>query len=325
MEATLVLQDCQTACDTHFGMGTLMAHQLHGAEAHVCLAAARAELAWLEGLLSRFIPSSDVSRINCSAGRGGEPVSADTLAVLERARQAAARCGGCFDPTIGPLVDLWNIRGEDFAPPDEPAIQAALALVDYRDLRVDDQESTAALRRAGQRLDLGGIGKGCAGDALMRLFGEYGVDSALSNLGGNVIARGCKPDGSPWQVGIRHPRREGALIGALAVVDRAVVTSGDDQRYRVDSRGNRYHHLLDPRTGYPARSSLLSVTVAAASALDADVYSTALFVAGLERGLELLCGQPGMEAVFVDEDLRVFATAGLADDFQSGGSEVVIV
>jgi thiamine biosynthesis lipoprotein len=325
MEVTLVPQDCLTACGTHFGMGTLMAHQMHGVQAHACLAAARTELTRLEGQLSRFIPSSDVSRINRSVGRGGEPVSADTLAVLERARQAAARCGGCFDPTIGPLVDLWNIRGEDFAPPDEPAIQAALALVDYRDLGVNDSAGTAGLHRAGQSLDLGGIGKGCAGDALMRLFGEYGVDSALSNLGGNVIARGCKPDGSLWQVGIRHPRREGALIGALGVMDCAVVTSGDDQRYRVDSCGNRCHHILDPRTGYPARSGLLSVTVAAASALDADVYSTALFVAGLERGLELLRGQPGMEAVFVDEDLRVFATAGLAGDFQSGGNQVVIV
>lgn len=325
MKATLVLQDCLTACDTHFGMGTLMAHQLHGAQAHACLADARAELTRLEGLLSRFIPSSDVCRINCSAGRGSERVSADTLAVLERARQAAERCGGCFDPTIGPLVDLWNIRGEEFALPDEPAIQAALALVDYRDLSVNDSAGTVGLRRAGQNLDLGGIGKGYAGDALMRLFGEYGIDSALSNLGGNVIARGCKPDGSLWQVGIRHPRREGALIGALAVVDRAVVTSGDDQRYRVDSRGRRYHHLLDPHTGSPARSGLLSVTVAAESALDADVYSTALFVAGLERGLALLRGQPGVETVFVDEDLRVFVTAGLAGDFQSGGNQVVII
>ena len=325
MEETLILQDCQTACATHFGMGTLMAHQLRGASAQDCLAAARAELARLEELLSRFISSSDVSRINRSAGVGSEQVSADTLVVLQRVCQIAARCGGCFDLTIGPLVDLWNIRGEDFAAPDEMNIQAALALVDFRDLSVDAGEGTAGLRRVGQSLDLGGIGKGYAGDVLMALYGEYGVDSALSNLGGNVIAWGSKPDGSPWQVGIRHPRRDGALVGALAVMDRAVVTSGDDQRYRVDSRGNRYHHILDPRTGWPARSGLLSVTVAAESALDADAYATALFVAGLERGLELLHGQPGIEAVFVDEDLRVFVTAGLEGDFQRGGNEVVII
>ena len=325
MEETLILQDCQTACATHFGMGTLMAHQLHGASAQDCLAAARAELTRLEELLSRFIPSSDVSRINRSAGVGSEQVSADTLAVLERARLAAARCGGCFDPTIGPLVDLWNIRGENFVPPAEADIRAALAMVDYRDLRLVASESTAALRRSGQSIDLVGIGKGYAGDVLMALYSASGIDSALSNLGGNVIAWGSKPDSSPWQVGIRHPRREGALIGALGVMDCAVVTSGDDQRYRVDSRGNRYHHILDPRTGCPARSGLLSVTVTAESALDADAYATALFVAGLERGLELLRGQPGIEAVFVDEDLRVFVTAGLEGDFQSGGNEVVII
>ncbi len=325
MESTLALQDCQTACDTHFGMGTVMSHQLHGAEAHACLAAACAELARLEGLLSRFISSSDVSRINRSAGMGCVQGNADTLAVLERSAEVSALCAGCFDPTIGPLVDLWNIRGKNFVPPAALAVQAALGLVDYRDLSVDSNKSTAALRRAGQSLDLGGIGKGFAGDMLMTLFREYGVDSALSNLGGNVVACGARPDGRPWQVGIQHPRREGALIGAVSVEDQAVVTSGDYQRFQTDGMGRRFHHILDPRTGSAACSGLLSVTVAAQSALDADAFSTSLFIAGLEQGLELLRGQPGIEAVFVEEDLRVFVTAGLEGRFQQAGSGEVII
>ncbi len=325
METSMILQDCLTACDTHFGMGTVMSHQIYGAQAQDCLAAVRAELARLERLLSRFIPESDVSRVNRSAGLRSERINVETLAVLERSAEVSALCTGCFDPTIGPLVDLWNIRGENFIRPDTADIRCALALVDHRDLALDARQGTAGLRRTGQSLDLGGIGKGYAGDALMRLFREYGIESALSNLGGNVVARGSKPDGCAWQVGIQHPRREGALIGALSVEDQAVVTSGDYQRFQTDGTGRRFHHILDPRTGCPAESGLFSVTVVAESALDADAFSTSLFIAGLEQGLELLRGQPGIEAVFVDEDLRVFVTAGLEGRFQQAGSGEIII
>ena len=132
-----------------------------------------------------------------------------------------------------------------------------------------------------------------------------------------MAALGTKPDGSPWHVGIRHPRRENSLIGLVSVADRAVVTSGDYQRYFLGNSGKRYHHILDPFAGYPAESGLVSVTVVAHSSMDADALSTILFIAGMEKGLELLKRFSGAEAVFVDSDLQVYVTEGLKDSFQA--------
>ena len=175
---------------------------------------------------------------------------------------------------------------------------------------------SAELGRAGQAVDLGGIGKGYAGDRAKEVLRDHGIASAYANLGGNVITVGHKPDGTPWQIGIQHPRQEGALLGVLSVTDRSVVTSGDYQRFYIDGHGKRQHHILDPTTGYPAASGLISVTVVTDRSMVADVLSTALFVAGLERGLGLLEGYARAEAIFVDANLRVYVTRGLRPYFQ---------
>ena len=131
----------------------------------------------------------------------------------------------------------------------------------------------------------------------------------------NVVTLGDKPDGSPWQIGIQHPRRESSLIGAVSVVNQTVVTSGDYQRFFVDRDGRRHHHILDPRTGYPADAGLSSVTIVAASSTVADVLSTAVFVAGLEIGRSIIGSCPGVEAIFVDTKSRVSLTPGLRGCF----------
>jgi thiamine biosynthesis lipoprotein len=169
----------------------------------------------------------------------------------------------------------------------------------------------------GQSINLGGIGKGYAGDKFLEVFKKYGISSAYTNIGGNVVALGTKPDGSPWRVGIQHPRQESSLIGLVSVADKAVVTSGDYQRYFIGNNGKRYHHILDPSTGYPAESGVISVTIVADSSTVADALSTILFVAGMEKGLELLGRFPGVEAILVDMDLQVYITAGLMEYFQA--------
>jgi thiamine biosynthesis lipoprotein len=301
----------------HFGMGTVMAHRLFGGRAEEALQAVQAEAVRLEGLLSRFIPESDVGRLNRSAGAGPERVSDETYEVLARAAAFSQHCPGLFDVTVGPLIDLWRGRGESREPPDGAAIRRALSLVDHVCLELSPRERTARLKKPGQSVDLGGIGKGFAADRFLEVFRRYGVTSAFTNLGGNVAALGAKPDGYPWRVGIRHPRKDGELIGAVSVADRSVVTSGDYQRCFIGSDGKRYHHILDPVTGYPAESGLVSVTVVAESSMDADALSTVLFVAGREKGLALLKEYPGTDAVLVDGDLRVTITAGLKDSFQA--------
>jgi thiamine biosynthesis lipoprotein len=300
----------------HMGMSTLMTHRAYGEHAEEALRAVRGEAERLESLMSRFIAESDIGRLNGSAGVRKEALSEETCAVLARAAALSGRSGGLFDVTIGPLVDLWRGGRDAGEPPSEECIRRALALVGYDGIELYPQESAAMLMRPGMSVDLGGIGKGYAADRFLGVFQEYGVESAFTNIGGNVAALGGKPGGAPWRVGIQHPRREGALIGAVSVAGRSVVTSGDYQRFFTGRDGRRYHHILDPRTGRPAESGLVSATVVAGSSMDADALSTAVFAAGRERGSGLLKGFAGAEAVLIDRDLRVYVTEGLKDSFQ---------
>ncbi len=311
---------------THLAMGTIMAHKAFGLQGEVCLAAVVAEIDRLEGLLSRFLPGSDISRINESAGMKSVKVSPETCEVLSRAAEFSRSCPGCFAVTIEPLAALWNRAREKGLEPDEGSIRAALALVNDRDLVIDPWERTAGVRHAGQAIDLGGIGKGFACDRILEIYRQYEVTSAYSNLGGNVVTVGVKPDGSPWQIGIQHPRQEGKIIGAVAVAGQSVVTSGDYQRCFTGSLGKRRHHILDPTTGYPAESGLVSVTIVADKSLEADALSTILFVAGMDMGLEILHSFPQAEAILVDSDLHSFVTRGLSTRFQpADGSTVTIL
>jgi thiamine biosynthesis lipoprotein len=296
-------------------MGTVLTHRAYGQHAEEAIRALRREAVRLEELMSRFLPGSEISAINRSAGRSGEKVSLDTFAVLARAVEFSKACHGLFDVTVGPLVDLWDAGKGAASPPEDSRIREILPLVDYTDLVLDPRRRSAGLRRAGQSLDLGGVGKGYAGDKFIEILKDHGVSSAFVNLGGNVVALGAKPDGSEWRVGIRHPRQEESLVGLVAVRDKAVVTSGDYQRYFTDRHGRRFHHLLDPSTGYPAASGLVSVTVVADRSLLADALSTMAFVAGTDGGLDLIRRFPGAEAILIDVGLSVHVTRGLEGCF----------
>jgi thiamine biosynthesis lipoprotein len=320
MENRLVAQT------THCAMGTVMTHKAFGLYAEGGLEAVCREVARIEGLLSRFLPDSEISRVNQSAGIKSEKVSLETYDVLSKAVEFSRSFPGCFDVTIQPLVTLWHVGKGSFAQPDEWSIKQVLPLVNSRDLILDPCEITAGLKNAGQSVDLGGIGKGFAGDRIREVFKRFGISSAYSNLGGNVVTLGTKPDGSPWHIGIQHPRQEKGLIGSVSVVNQTVVTSGDYQRYFTDSQGKRRHHILDPTTGYPAESGLISVSIVTEKSLAADILSTVLFVAGMEKGLEFLRSFPQAEAILVDTDLQVYVTQGLRYRFQAAkGIEVTIL
>lgn len=322
----MLLENRLVAQATHSAMGTVMTHKAFGRYAEDSLAAVCAEVERIEGLLSRFLPDSDISRINESAGIKSEKVSPETYEVLTKAVEFSRYCPGCFDVTIEPLVTLWN-RGKDSSvQPEELSIQQVLPLVNDRDLILDPWKMTAGLKFVGQSVDLGGIGKGFAGDRILEVYRQFGVSSAYSNLGGNVVTLGAKPDGSPWRIGIQHPRQENKIIGSVSVVNQTVVTSGDYQRYFTDSQGKRHHHILNPTTGYPAESGLISVSIVSEKSLAADALSTILFVAGMEKGLEYLRSFPQTEVILVDTDLQVYVTPGLRDHFQADqGMDVTVL
>jgi thiamine biosynthesis lipoprotein len=320
------MENRPVAQTTHCAMGTVMTHKAFGLHAEDGLEAVRRTVARIEGLLSRFLPDSEISRVNGSAGIKSEKVSLETYNVLSKAVELSRCFPGCFDATIGPLVTLWNMGKGSRAQPDESSIKQVLPLVNYRDLILDPRGITAGLRNVGQSVDLGGIGKGFAGDKILEVFKRFGISSAYSNLGGNVVTLGAKPDGSPWHIGIQHPRQENGLIGSVSVVNQTVVTSGDYQQCFTDSQGKRHHHILDPTTGYPSESGLISVSIVSEKSVTADTLSTILFVAGMEKGLAFLRSLPQTEAILVDTDLQVYVTQGLRYRFQADkGIEVTIL
>lgn len=309
---------------THIGMGTVMAHAAYGQNAQSALQAVAGEARRLEKLLSRFDPESEISALNRAAGESCKPVSAETFALLAEAKRLSAQSAGAFDVTVGPLVELWDFHHAT-SPPSPTRIRQVTALVNHRELTLYPDTCVASLHRHGQAIDLGGIGKGYASEAFMRLLQSMGITSAFSNLGGNVSTLGARPDGTPWRVGIRHPRSDG-LIAAIEVVGKAVVTSGDYELFFLDRFGKRYHHILDVRTGCPAASGLISATVVADNAMQADALSTALLASGIEKGFKWFnqCGTA--QAILIDERLNLYCSAGLDGCLQTiAGIKPIII
>lgn len=264
-----------------------------------------------EGLLSRTIPTSEISKINGASGRRVE-ISFDTYDVLRSALSYCSGGEGLFDVTIGPLSKLWNFRNARI--PSEEEIQEASALVDWRKLRLgrdlsEDGESAsywAGLELSGASVDVGGIAKGWIADRLCALLEEEGLTSFVVDLGGNVAVRGKRGDGGFWKVGIRNPFGEG-IVGRVELSNASAVTSGVYERcFFVD--GVRYHHIVDPKTGRPAQTDLASATVLAARSLDAEGFSTTLLALGEQRAEAFVKRTPEIQAAILvgnDGSVRV--------------------
>ena len=270
------------------------------------------KLKGIEQAFSVNLSDSAVSQINQSAGITPVIVPQEVIYVLQEALRIAERTGGAFDPTIGPLVNLWDIGGDNSQVPSQQAIDHARSLVDWRLVEIDSQRGTVYLPKQGMALDLGGIAKGYAADELVAIAQEAGIQQALFDLGGNIYAFGTKADGTPWRVGVKDPAQPGGSPAlALAVQDRSVVTSGMYERF-FEQEGIRYHHILNPATGYPVWNDIQSVTIVSKSSLLADALSTSVFVLGREKGLALLESEDA-EGVIIGEDNLVYPTSGIAD------------
>lgn len=269
-----------------------------------------AEFDRLESLLSIWRPGSDVVRLNDAAGLGPVPVSADTRAVLRAARQASEWTHGKFDITFGALADVWKFdHDQDNAIPSPDQIRARLPLVDYTVVRVDEPPGTAAIARKGSRVHLGGIGKGYAIDRGAAILRARGLRDFMIQAGGDLYVGGLK-DGRPWSLGIRDPRAD-RVFAVLDLTDGTFSTSGDYERAFLKD-GRRYHHILDPDTGEPARGCR-SVTIVARQAIWADALSTGVFVLGPAEGLALIERLPDVEGVIVTAGNAVLVSSGLRE------------
>ncbi|WP_347489895.1 FAD:protein FMN transferase [Desulfoscipio sp. XC116] len=273
-------------------------------------------IAEIEKKMTLFSEDSELAKLNAQAGLKAVKTSADTHYVLTRAITISTLTQGAYDPTIGPLVKLWNIGSGLAVIPGEADIQRAISLVDGNSLQISNNGHTAMIARPGQVVDLGGIAKGYAGDEAKRILLEHGVRQGIINLGGNVMAVGAKKDGAPWRVGIQNPlAARGTYLGIVYATDKAVVSSGGYERYFIKD-GRRYHHIMDPDTGYPADNGLISVTIVTDRGIDADALSTGAYVMGLTEGMKLIDSLDGVEAIFITNDKKVYITQGLKDSFQ---------
>ena len=315
----LILTGCAAKLSSYtadfFAMDTFMSVTAYGADEDAAREAAFAceqRVNALEPALSRTREDSDLYQLNHADGAVCT-VSEDTYAAIEAAVQYAELTGGAFDPTMAPLTDLWGIGTEQAQVPAQAEIDAALAKVGYENIVLlgDNQVQL----KNGAQIDLGGIGKGFATDAVADvLAGQDGeaATGALVQLGGNIGAFGENParEGGGWTIGVGDPDDTSDYIATVEVRDKSVVTSGDYERY-FEQDGKRYHHIFDPKTGYPADTGLRSVTVVDENSTRADALTTALFVMGLEDGMAF-CAQNDIAAIFVTSDKQVYTTDAVA-------------
>ncbi|MEG1918381.1 MAG: FAD:protein FMN transferase [Oscillospiraceae bacterium] len=310
-----------------FAMDTVMTLSATGDGAAEAIAAAQKEIGRLEELLSRTRDSSEITAVNHSDGRP-VPISGELYVLLETALEDSAKTGGAFDCTIAPVASAWGFTEAAFRVPPQAELDALLTHVGSGHVTL---QSTAdgffATLEPGTALDLGGIAKGYASDQVARIFKEHGVESGVISLGGNVYARGSKPDGSPWRVAVQDPADPTGQVGVVEVTEEFAVTSGGYQRH-FEENGKSYHHILDPKTGYPAESGLVSVTILTGNGARADAFSTALFVMGTDKAIDFWRERQGQDDAFdmilVTDDGRVLVSPGIAAQFtlEKGASYV---
>ena len=269
-----------------------------------------AEFHRIDRLMSSWRRDSVVTNINVNAGIHPVVVDGETMSVIERALSVSRRSNGAFDITVGAFRGLWKFDEDvDGSIPDGKAVAAKVDLVNYRDVLIDPVHHSVMLRRPKMRITLGGVAKGYAVDRAADILRRRGFVDFVVHAGGDIYVSG-RHGKRPWHLGIRDPRgAPGAIFAVADIKDASFSTSGDYERGFVKN-GVRYHHIIDPATGYPANRSR-SVTVSAPDAITADMWSTALFVLGPVKGLALVEELPGVDAVFVGADNRLEVSSGL--------------
>jgi len=291
-------------------MGTRVAVELWSEDAGLArraMDAVIAEMRRTDELMSTYKPESQLSAVNAHAFDGPVAVDTEIIDVVSRALEFSRLSDGAFDITYASVGYLYDYRAHQR--PSGEQVAAALPGVDYRQVQVDREHNTIRFLRKGVRIDLGGIGKGHAVDRSIDSLRKLGIEHAMVNAGGDTRLLGDRR-GKPWIVGVRDPRNEGKMVTRLPLEGEAISTSGDYERY-FEEDGVRYHHILVPGTGDVARA-VRSATIIGPDATLTDGLSTAVFVLGVERGMELVSRLPGVEAVIVDKDGRIFYSDGLA-------------
>jgi len=296
-----------------YALGTIINLKVYGSKGETAIKKAIEKLNDIDDKMSAFKEDSEISRITSKAGVMSQAVSKDTFFVIKKAVEYSEILEGTFDPTIRPLVKLWNIGTEQETIPEKVQIDETLKLVNYNDVILDESKNSIMLKQKNQALDVGGIAKGFAADEVRDILYEHNIKSALIDLGGNIFALGSKNDGTHWKIGIQNPfKPRGEYIGILSVKNKSVVTSGNYERYFMKD-GKRFHHIIDPKTGYPSQSKIISATIISDNSIDGDGLSTGVYIIGIDKAMKIIEAIDGIGAIFVTEDKKVYMTSGVKD------------
>ncbi|BAL81962.1 putative thiamine biosynthesis lipoprotein [Selenomonas ruminantium subsp. lactilytica TAM6421] len=292
-----------------------------GKDAQAAIDESMARLKNIDNMVNPNVPDSDVSKLAQNAGNGQwVALQPETYKMLAVAQDYARKTNGAFDVTTKPLVDLWGI-GTDHAKVPTPAELAEVQKkIGWQKLELDEAKQSARLMQKGMGVDLGGVAKGFAADEVRKIYARHGIKDGLINLGSSsMYALGVNQEGKAWHIGLRHPRKDSSeKMAVLPLKNEALSTSGDYERF-FEAGGMRYHHILDPRTGWPAKSGAMSVTIVAADNVEdggmlTDILSTAVFVLGPEQGARFLSSQEGIEGAITDGRYQLWTTGNMATE-----------
>ena len=299
-----------------YAMNTVIEQKWYGESADTVYTGMETKTREIESVLSLHLSQSEIAAINENAGVQPVEVSQRTFDLLQRAKELSEQSDGAFDITIAPVVKLWGITSDHPHVPTDEELAQAMALMGLEDLVLDEEACTAYLTRPGMAIDLGGIAKGWTADQLREYARELGAERGYVSLGGNLMIIGERPDGDPFKFGLRDPQGDASTyLGTVTLKDGyTMATTGGYERY-FEEDGIRYHHVLDPRTGYPADSDLLSVAVISKDGTLADYLSTTLFVQGLEAA-KAAAGSENYALVMVDQENNVWISGSLRGNFE---------
>lgn len=295
-----------------FAMDTYMTFRASGEKSKEAVEAAVSEIQRLDELLSATDPSSEVFRLN---EQGGGVVSEDISILLERGMDFYETTGGLFDLTVYPLMELWGFPSGNYHVPSETEIQNTLKQIGFEKIFFDGKQLKLS---EGQKIDFGAIAKGYASDRVIEIYRSFGIENGMVSLGGNIKTLGLNSSGQPWKIGIQSPwEKTGEIAASVRVTGKAVVTSGGYERF-FEEQGTTYIHIMNPKTGFPAESDLSSVTIISEDGTLADALSTAIYLMGSEQGTAFWRKYGELfEMVLIDEQGKIYATEGIAGEFES--------
>lgn len=297
-----------------FAMDTYMTVTAYGSRCEEAVDAAVDEINRLDALISVGDENSEIYKVNTT---GAGILSPELGYLVERSMELYDSTDGLFDITIYPLMVEWGFTTQNYKVPDENTLADLLSLTDASKINYNDETGEISFDMENMQIDLGGITKGYTSAKIMDIYKEYGVTSGMVSLGGNIQLLGAKTDGSLWRVAIQSPDDENDYAGVLSARDVAVITSGGYERY-FEEDGVTYHHIIDPRTGYPADSGLTSVTIVSEDGTLADGLSTSLFIMGKDQAIEYWRQHSDeFDTILIDENSEIYITEGIADSFET--------